>query len=386
MDVIVEHEIKIIDKIFIQIFGFISLFIPKSNRIAFVRRSFSGSNATPVYERMKAINPNLEISIIDFGAFSQEIKFSNIINKLKAYHKLIKCKVIVTTHGPVLKSIFKTKKQIYIELWHAFPTKKAGLYLDRMGNSGFVKYTDYFLSYSEFCTLLLNSRYGLPIDKYVVLGAPRNDYLFSPHDDIYHDNFSKVIFYTPTFRESRDAEKIKSLNLWFDDFSLVRLNEFLLQNNYLFVWKLHPSDENELLKLNDTPVYSNISLLTNRKLQGMKIDFYQLLALSDLLITDYSSIYADYLLLDKPLIFTPTDLDKFSAERGVLLTPYEVWVPGPICLTQASLQAELLRCLNEPDYYEKERKFMRDLFHKYQDGHSADRVIEFILSKLDKNK
>jgi CDP-glycerol glycerophosphotransferase (TagB/SpsB family) len=124
-------------------------------------------------------------------------------------------------------------------------------------------------------------------------------------------------------------------------------------------------------------------VLTDQKLRDMGIDFYQLLSLTDALVTDYSSIYADYLLLDRPMVFVPADEDFFNEQRGLLLNPYDVWMPGPKCRNQQQLQDEISHSLEDSAYFQHERQFLRGVFHRFTDGKSTERVANFILSKLE---
>jgi len=110
----------------------------------------------------------------------------------------------------------------------------------------------------------------------------------------------------------------------------------------------------------------------------MVLDLYQVLPYTDVLITDYSSIYFDYLLLDKPIIFTPSDIEDYSRNRGLLLEPYDYWTPGPKCYDQDTLQYEISKSINDCEYYQRERLELKNIFHKYQDGKSTKRVTQFI--------
>ncbi len=92
-----------------------------------------------------------------------------------------------------------------------------------------------------------------------------------------------------------------------------------------------------------------------------------------------------FLLLDKPIIFTPTDLEQYGENRGFLLEPYELWTPGPKVLDQMSLQYEMNKSLNDIRYYKKERKWLKDIAHYYQDNNSSYRVWS-IIDKIMKNE
>lgn len=108
------------------------------------------------------------------------------------------------------------------------------------------------------------------------------------------------------------------------------------------------------------------------------VDLYEVLGATDLLITDYSSVYFDYLLLDKPIIFTPVDYKEYEENRGFLLSPYEEWTPGPKAITQKSLQMKIEEELKNKNQYQKMRRNIKGRVHQYQDAKSIQRVWDLI--------
>ncbi len=353
-----------------------SIFIrPKRDQVLFIRKSFSGSNITPVYSRISSLRSYIDLKLIDYNGRN----ISSVFLSVKNFFIILNSKLIVTTHG----SVFKTRKNFTLELWHAFPTKKDGLYLPKPNLSLFHKYTDFILSYSEFGTLLFNARIGIPINKYLEFGSPRNDYFFNPEENPLPRKFAKIIIYTPTYREGGITDEDSFQIFPNSDFSLDRFCSYLKSNNFLFIWKSHPNEEHKILSKFNEISTSNIMMLSDDKLRQYNKDLYQILPFTDLLITDYSSIYIDYLLLKKPMIFTPFDQEEYDKIRGELLTPYSYWHPGPICRSQDALEIEIKKCLTNKNYYSKERNQLTTLFHKYADGNSSDRVAKFILSKIE---
>ena len=130
----------------------------------------------------------------------------------------------------------------------------------------------------------------------------------------------------------------------------------------------------------------NITLITEKQLKKEDMEFYETLNAADLLITDYSSVYFDYLLLDRPLIFVPVDLEEYIETRGLLLEPYDAWTPGPKCLDQAHLEREIVRNLTHPEAYTQERKALSRIVHRYRDGNASDRVWRLINQLMRDNK
>jgi len=107
------------------------------------------------------------------------------------------------------------------------------------------------------------------------------------------------------------------------------------------------------------------------------------LGYSDLLITDYSSVYFDYLLIDKPVIFVPTDIEEYSQKRGFLLEPYDFWTPGPKVYNQDNLLNSILANLNEPNKYKKERNLINSMINYYKDNKSSERVWNLIKERYE---
>ena len=131
--------------------------------------------------------------------------------------------------------------------------------------------------------------------------------------------------------------------------------------------KLHPYEE-KLYK--DLVKNDHLVMISHQDLIKKKMDIHELLLDVDTLITDYSSIYFDFLLLDRQIIFVPTDRDIYERERGFNLQPYDFWTPGAKVYTQEALEKELFA----EDFYVKERQAVRDIIHTYQDSSSCERV------------
>ena len=101
---------------------------------------------------------------------------------------------------------------------------------------------------------------------------------------------------------------------------------------------------------------------------------FETMAHVDVLVTDYSSIYLDFLLVDKPIIFIPYDLKEYQSYRGFLFD-YDCNTPGDKVFTQEAFIESLDSSLNSPEQYSAERRVVLDLFHKYQHGNSSSRIL-----------
>ncbi|MBZ0160176.1 MAG: CDP-glycerol glycerophosphotransferase family protein [bacterium] len=166
----------------------------------------------------------------------------------------------------------------------------------------------------------------------------------------------RVVLYSPTWRPPDEIQPTQVLDL--DE-----LNTFALRHNLLIVWKAHPKDsatarEHEVLIVMDK-----------------NADVYPIMGYADCMITDYSSIYMDYILLDRPIVFFPYDLEHYLWKRGVQ-HDYNAITPGPKCLTQAQMQQALREILIDgDDAWRNAREKVRRDFYEYQDGRSCERLF-----------
>ena len=157
---------------------------------------------------------------------------------------------------------------------------------------------DLMIATSDKVKGYFNSAFGSK--KIKVTGYPRNDIITNPSLYAKHLGFeqqiiasittSTTILYAPTFRDTNRFDRETPIE-W------ERLNDLLKENNTTFLIKLHRHDYSMVMK----EEYSHIRVLDNES------DMYPLFSKVDLLITDYSSIFFDFLLTDKPVLFYPYD-------------------------------------------------------------------------------
>ena len=108
-------------------------------------------------------------------------------------------------------------------------------------------------------------------------------------------------------------------------------------------------------------------------------DIYPLLGKCDLMITDYSSIFVDYLLLDRPVVFFPFDRENYIKNERALQFDYDKVTPGRKCLTHDELEDELKRIIvdGKDDYIEERKRILKHFFDT-ADGNSCDRILEYV--------
>ena len=120
----------------------------------------------------------------------------------------------------------------------------------------------------------------------------------------------------------------------------------------------------------------------NNKLSNIKDvsnevrDTHEMLAISDILITDYSSVMFDFSLTEKPIVFYFYDLDKYQKKRKIYIN-FRKKVPGPIANTETELISILknIKELTDNKGYKEKMKKFKDIFNYHTDGNSSERVF-----------
>ena len=273
-----------------------------------------------------------------------------------------KTTIIMTWHGTVIKDITQDFEVTYsYKKWVKYLRLKS--YPDQ--------YIDYVLTPSKgkYEHEILSQAFRVDLTKILDLGYPRNDILFDYNLDFKNklkqkygipNNIKKVILYAPTFRDAG------SLRFPFKNKDLEDLNDILKETDSIFLVKGHAYEK----KINfDELEY--ISLVRKPS------DIQELIIISDLLISDYSSVTFDFLLTMRPVILFPYDLDIYEKGRGLHYDLREI-APGPIVYDVETL-LESIKNIEEIDIkYKDVREKIRDRFNKYHDGKSNERLLTFL--------
>jgi len=279
-----------------------------------------------------------------------------------------------------------------VQLWHGGSVKgKVGLnrlqgiplarrIIDRLSLPGAFQRFDFFATYSAYSAQKFPKKnFNIPAERTLITGAPRHDVLFKdvPGAEIdvnepLRDKLSeiragnptsKIILYAPTFRRGAASKSPLS------HLDLNKLQDFAVRMNYFFVVSLHPKYASS--KWAPEGRFPNIFFCSP------SYDRLPLLRQFDMLITDYSSCFIDFLLLNKPTIFFAYDLDEYRNNPGI---DEEFWrfIPGPRVETMSAL----LRALEQPDKFAEERERARNIFFEYKDGAASERIAHVILKDM----
>ena len=262
------------------------------------------------------------------------------------------------------------KKRLIINLWHGVPLKKIALLdpnLKKAARIYFKKifsenYTCILTTSHELIPLMARS-FAVSEDKIKVWGQPRNDGLFQKNDcheilgQLFPDlpEYTKTVLYAPTFRDYGQVQLFP-----FKDFDQKQLEAFLDEKNMLLFIRTHVAEQGSAAPY----LGKRIRFLGNEQAE----DVTGILNIFDCLITDYSSIYIDYLLTDKPMIFLPYDRQQYLDGRGMNFD-YDDVTPGP----KPETFNDFLDALSpKEDFWKSERTRVNRLFNEIQHPCAAD--------------
>lgn len=262
------------------------------------------------------------------------------------------------------------KKRLIINLWHGVPLKKIALLdpnLKKAARIYFKKifsenYTCILTTSHELIPLMARS-FAVSEDKIKVWGQPRNDGLFQKNDcreilgQLFPDlpEYTKTVLYAPTFRDYGQVQLFP-----FKDFDQEQLEAFLEEKNMLLFIRTHVAEQGSAAPY----LGKRIRFLGNEQAE----DVTGILNIFDCLITDYSSIYIDYLLTDKPMIFLPYDRQQYLDGRGMNFD-YDDVTPGP----KPDTFNDFLDALSpKEDFWKSERTRVNRLFNEIQHPCAAD--------------
>lgn len=191
-------------------------------------------------------------------------------------------------------------------------------------------------------------------------GQPRNDVIFNARTDN-----NRNILYVPTWREGNVS------TLAYVD--LNKIDDYCYKNDVIFNLKLHPQEK-----------FSTKNNFKAIKILDKNVDIYDELKNTDIMITDYSSIYFDFLLLDRPLIFFAFDKEDYLSHRNIVYD-YDEITPGLKVFNTEELIEEINNLIIfHKDLYKEDRKNVRNLFYEYQDDMSCSRATKDIIELLNK--
>ena len=292
-----------------------------------------------------------------------------------------------------------------VNLWHGVPLKKIerdidqadhtvnlalrGTWLQRVllkvRRPELTERYDAILATSDAVAERFSGAFGVAREHIIVAGYPRTDPLLATSPPPYlteedraiveefqaHQRAGRrVLFYMPTFRDwGNTADRVIPID-W------EQLDRALTAQHGVLYCKLHPGDRASL---------PDLSRLSAIHLLSSSVDPYPLLRHTHALISDYSSIFFDYLLLDRPLVFYPYDLDAYRTRSRGLYDNYDHVTPGPKAFDAAGLERLLSDLLASYDAHvaahAQERAAVRARFFAHIDDRASARLFDALIRR-----
>lgn len=285
----------------------------------------------------------------------------------------------------------KKKNQVYLQTWHGTPLKRlahdinigenATFYRTKMNRKQMVKTYDndsvkydYFLSPNPFSTEKFMSAFRLDREKIIETGYPRNDYISNiTTKEIEYLKFKygipqhkKIILYAPTWRDNSFVDKgyVHELKA---DFKKWKKE---LGQEYVVIFKPHYLIINEY-QTNDLDGFL-YSISEDAEIN-------ELYVISDLLITDYSSVFFDYTILNRPVLFYMYDLKEYQEEiRGFYLNIHED-LPGDIITDEVTLINKIKELSHSINKNLTQLETFNHIYNQLHQGYCAKRVVEQVI-------
>lgn len=373
-------------KITYKVFSFLSSVIKPSKVIVFCSYPAFTDNAFAVYQYIieKKIFPEYKLVWIVLNPrdarkenIPYEIQSGNSIvfsNKsiLALFYYLI-ARYVFITHG--LYSNLKIERpNTIINLFHGMPLKRIGL-MDNKGPT-YMDNSQILIATNKFFQNIMAESFGKKIDNVLVVGQPRNDLMFQKTDFYEKNNIDRskyrlIGIWLPTYRSSTfgdiriDGCYEKGKISFLAQENLYELDSFLVREKILVIVKLHPMDK---LQDYDFTLFSNLLIVKQKEFNSQ---LYPLLGSTDFLLTDFSSVWIDYDILDRPIGFVMNDIEAYKNSRGLTLENLDKELPGQLISNMNSLTEFLLH----PGKYKINTGHK---FNRYKDNKASERLISWL--------
>ncbi|MBS4200620.1 CDP-glycerol glycerophosphotransferase family protein [Bacillus sp. FJAT-49732] len=280
-----------------------------------------------------------------------------------------------TWHGVGLKKVWGANKNTFTyKVFHDTSM------INRFFGSFVVKTNlakiNYMVSTSKRVSTYYPETFLVPKENVLELGQVRNDVFFkeTEEDEWIPDwiRNEKIILYMPTHRNFGKLER--DINLVFD---FQKLNELCDRTGYKFLVKRHMYSSGQV-----PSIYEHIIDISE-----VSYDPQLLLKYTDILLTDYSSCYTDFLLLDRPVLFYCYDLELYLQKSNEMYFNYFDVTPGPKVNHFQELLRELEQSMENPDFYKEDRKRVLSIFYSKENQQEVlQKQIDYIYTNILKLK
>lgn len=302
---------------------------------------------------------------------TEKIKTDN----LDYFVTALKARVWITNSSVSRGLDFKGKNTFFFNTWHGTAMKKMGTDIDS-GNQSFrskgKSKIDIMMSQSEYDTNIFSRAFGLPKEQFLEVGLPRNDIYVLFSEDYRNEirnklgvnSDKKLILYCPTFREYERDENNGCVMIPPMD---LRKWEEELKNEYVLLFRAH-YEVAKVMDITDNDFVRNVTDYP---------DLSELMIVSDLLLSDYSSVFFDYSIMDKPMLHFTYDYEKYASMRGMYFDIRD-YVKGS---NSEDKLISLIKNLDEDDAIKDTVEFRNKYVTQY--GNAGKQAVDCIANELN---
>lgn len=314
-----------------------------------------------------------------YNQLKAEGKPVEMANSLAGIIKQIRAQAVFSTVQFQEYNQWLLTNTIYIDLGHGHPIKDPGKNLLQEPVASLQKiYVNnlhyYGIKASEFAAEKYQDVVPVHRDHIFISDFARNDVFIDEKlrigkNDVVDKLKSgrKAIVYMPTHRSDGRVKLDMSAILPLD-----AIQSFCEQNNYAFLIKKHFYHRNET---EDLSKYNNIFDITSEPDLDPQVLLYQ----ADVLISDYSACYIDFLLLDRPLMFYQYDLDEYQKKERSIYIPFETLDIAPISYSREDfIECLTVACSAKDPYKEKRNAFTPHYFKNIKQENGRQKVKEIL--------
>lgn len=366
------------------LYNFFCLFPLKQSKVIFAsdsRTELSG-NFIYVYEEMLKKNLPLDYHFMLKKGVGEKKEIKELINL--AYHLATSKFILLDDFYPMIYPLRIRKNAELIQLWHAVGAFKT-FGFSRVGRPGGPSPKS--INHRNYTKAIVSSKhvakhyaegFGIDEEKVIPTGIPRTDIFFDENyksevrERLYQEypflKEKKVITFAPTFRGNGQ----QSAHYPIEVLDLDRLYREL-RDEYIFIFKIHPFVKNDInIPYQYRDFFYDFSSYR---------EINDLLFVTDILITDYSSTCFEFALLNRPMIFFAFDIEEYVQKRDFYYE-YSSFIPGPLVKNTE----KLIETINNKDFkMEKIDPFVHYFFDDH-DGKSSERVVDQLILSENENK
>ena len=378
-------------------FWYLQLLIPRNKNIwvfgAWYGERFS-DNSMYLFKYIQDNDPNIRSVWIttneDIFKSNASLGYETYMKwSLKGMWYCLKAKFVFVTSRKQDVNEFFINGSIAVNLWHGSPLKKIGaddkysqvngfFYSKIVKNFFPISYEfnyDFVTSNASVFSDKMATSFKVDNTQVLETGCPRNDVFYETKKDSFNLDIlrrfpnAKLVYYLPTFRNTITPKNIFTQS----DYNQNSIENFLIEENIVLINKGHFVESNKGV----TSTNKN-SRIIHLKDSDTSSDINFMLKDADALITDYSSAFFDFLLLERPIIFAAFDLEEYMSQSRELYFEYEKAISGPMAKNWSEILVHLKDIWNDEDN-KKLIKKKNALYNKYHDANNSKRVVKSLM-------